>query len=92
MESKARLERITVHNHHNVQVRSYHLSYNTDPLSRVQRIASLQECGIGGTSCLPATQFDWYQTLAHRTRSTADVALGDEPLHSPCLSTSTAMV
>lgn len=83
VESTALLKSVEVSNHDNIEVRSYNLEYDIDTISKVQRIDSIEECGMGGSSCLPATTFDWNNQPAYVSGGVTQKPLGSEDISAP---------
>ncbi len=81
--AEAQLDNITVKNHSNTITRTYTPSYEIDAESKVQRINSITECGLGGTTCLPATTFDWYNREARSWAVSQARPLGNKTVLAP---------
>jgi len=67
VEQKSLLNDVYIKSHHTTQaIRSYHLTYedNGYDLNDLTQLTQIQECnGSSSGTCLPATSFDWKNTL-----------------------------
>lgn len=76
VQPKALLDNVSVANHDDIVVRSYHLDYEQDSTTSTERISDIQECGLNSV-CLPATSFAWHnQELPSFAYTSDDIDLG----------------
>ena len=82
---EALLDDITVTASDNTQIKRYKLGYEQDPYNDIQRINSIQECGINDV-CTLATTFAWEDQKAYNLGTISNnnwLELGEDPLVSP---------
>ncbi|MCH2058019.1 MAG: hypothetical protein MK214_15680 [Thalassotalea sp.] len=76
VQANALLDNVSVANHDEIVVRSYHLDYEQDSTTNTERISDIQECGLNSV-CLPATSFAWHnQELPSFAYTSDDIDLG----------------
>ncbi|TRY33420.1 FG-GAP-like repeat-containing protein [Aliiglaciecola sp. M165] len=81
-----RLESITISNHDDLQVRSYHFGYESDSNTGILRLASITKCGSSASDCYEPTTFEWNnqgQNLYTGSGVGNQIDLGNNQVYSP---------